>query len=112
MAADRFEPSRRARDRIRAGEGFLYVAQLINEPDVVKIGFALDPAKRVGSLGADAKTPATLLAAIPSTFAQECALHKKLRLHAVKRSRSRLSEYYPRSILSHPAIPEALRRAA
>lgn len=102
--------ARAGRARVKAGEGFLYVAEMIGA-DVVKIGFSLNPRRRVrkseyfewrGSSGP------RLLAFVPFTLLQEKALHRTLRGHADSLG----SEIYRRSILTHEAIPYGLRAAA
>lgn len=97
--------------RMNAGEGFIYVAEIIDH-DMVKIGFSLTPQARVKGLIAFLP-PARLLAFAPGSIREERRLHRELRTHALRLNGSpRPSEVYPRSILSHPAIPQALREAA
>jgi len=100
---------RRAHERRRSGEGFIYAAELPGT-DIVKIGFSLMPEKRVRGVSIRNHARAQLLAKTPGTEPAERALHKILREHC------RLDlpgfEFYPRSILSHPAIPAELRSAA
>lgn len=94
------------RTRMARGEGYLYVAELLAAEDVVKIGFSLDPERRVRAL----EPAARLLAHTPCTIEGERAIHRALKQHQITHhNRIRRSELYPRSILSHPAIPEGLR---
>lgn len=97
-----------ANARRRSGEGFLYLAD-IPELGVLKIGHSLRPSIRVKSIKINSKhrVKAHLLATTPGTFDEEHSLHLRLREH-----RALGLEFYPRSILSHPAIPEALRSPA
>lgn len=107
MAYDRYEPSRRARDRIRAGEGFIYIAAIGG--GLIKIGFSLNPEKRVKDRNVGGR--ARLLATIPGSMYEEIALHKTLRPCRADK-KQRCGERYPASILSHEAIPDALRTKA
>jgi|GEM_PF-3386457 len=97
---------RRARERRLNGEGFIYAAELPGT-DIIKIGFSLMPEKRVRGVSIQNYARAQLLAKTPGTEPAERALHKVLREHC------RLDlpgfEFYPRAILSHPAIPSGLR---
>lgn len=96
--------------RIRAGEGFLYAAEAVGS-DLIKLGFSVNPKQRMRSLHVQLPlgTQPRLLAFTPYTLQQEQALHKELIGLQALRS---YAELYPRSILSHPAIPQALREAA
>lgn len=90
-------PSRKAAwDRIKAGEGFIYLAK-IGRRRLVKIGFALDPEKRMQFIGMWGK--ARLVAKVPYTLQQEQALHRVLdeTPYAFR------SEYYRPGALNHPA---------
>lgn len=96
--------------RIRAGEGFLYVVEAVGT-DIIKIGFSTNPERRIRGLYGQIPLGSTprLLIKTPGTLWQERALHKQLAgLSALRHS----PECYWRSILSHPAIPPALREAA
>lgn len=84
--------------RIKGGEGYLYLAE--GDAGCIKIGFSLNPQARCYELRLN------LLATVRGTHRQEIDLHM-----ALKPNRRR-NEYYPRSILTHPAIPEALRSPA
>lgn len=78
--------------RMHAGDGFIYVAEIVGT-DIIKIGFSLNPEKRVPKVDCRAwGSRARLLGVIPGTWAQEKALHRALNGH---RSRN---EYYPRSL--------------
>lgn len=91
----------RALERIRAGEGFIYVAEVVGG-SLIKIGFSLKPKARVATLARKCR----LLATVAASLTQEKALHQTLK------GLGRGGEYYPRSILSHPAIPAELRATA
>lgn len=82
--------------RIKAGDGFLYLAEVGGH---IKIGFSTTPAQRCMKMGGK------MLAHMPGTMAQEKALHQKLRAVSIK------DETYRRSVLNHPALPEGLRPA-
>jgi len=101
----RAESHHRGWARIRAGEGFIYVASV--GKSWVKIGFSLNPAKRVSEQSVPVQH--ILLATAPASLADEKQLHRTLRAHL---GYGRTGETYPRTILSHPAIPAELRAAA
>lgn len=107
IRARRLAKWKAGRARAHAGEGFIYVAEMVGT-DVVKIGFSLDPAKRMSSLGFFGK--ARLLAAVPGTWAQEKELHRTL--CAARYGATPFNEFYVRRVLTHEAIPEGLRSAA
>lgn len=94
-----------ANARRRLGEGFLYLAE-ITDLDMLKIGHSLKPALRVKNIKINSKyrVKARLLAVTPGTFDEEHSLHAELRDH-----RALGHEFYPRSVLQHPAIPAGLR---
>lgn len=96
--------------RMQAGEGYLYAAEIVKN-DAIKIGFSLNPEKRVRLLRAYYSSAVRLLAFTPGSLAAERKLHTALRPHALIHHQGPC-ETYPRSILSHPAIPEALRSPA
>lgn len=85
--------------RIKDGQGYIYLAR-DERADCIKLGFSLNPEWRCFELRI------ALLAKIEGTHRQELALHKALG------GGGRHGEYYDRSILSHPAIPQALRMEA
>lgn len=99
---------RRIVARRQAGEGFIYAAQL-NEIELVKIGHSLFPERRVLRLNITRGPTYTarVLAKVPGTIWEEHELHKQLRAY-----RALGREYYPRSILTHAAIPAELRSVA
>lgn len=91
--------------RIRNGEGFIYLAEVV-ATDVVKIGFSLNPKARVGALWLSTHgTHAKLLVQVPGTWSEEIVLHRTLR----GLSGCLWHEFYRRSILNHPAIPIEFR---
>jgi hypothetical protein len=97
--------------RMNAGEGFIYVAEIVGH-DMVKIGFSLNPEFRVRGLTAFLP-PARLLTYTPGSVTAERQLHRTLAEHALRlRGSPRRCECYRRSILSHPAIPTELRSVA
>lgn len=101
-----------ARARIKAGEGFIYVAEVIGQRRV-KIGFSLNPRRRMKMLAYSLQNAVRLIATAPGTLEAEQALHARLSdRQIVRRGAWPRSEIYDLSILSHPALPEALRRAA
>lgn len=95
--------------RLREGGGFIYVASW--KAGQVKIGCALDLANRMKTLKIDSRLSEEprLLASMPGTIEQEKQLHHVLRRHLRKSHHGCSTEVYPASILSHPAIPAALR---
>lgn len=93
--------------RIRNGEGFIYLAEVVGRR-AVKIGFSLKPAERARKATPIRGGKVRLIAFVPGSIAVERALHKTLREYTID---SLGNEFYPRSILSHPAIPEGLRPA-
>lgn len=98
-----------ARARIRAGEGFIYLAEIVGL-DLLKIGFSLCPENRIGQLFIEyhRHAPIRLLAKVPGTLSDEMRLHGALR---PCRAPYYGDETYPLSILTHPAIPVGLRGA-
>lgn len=87
---------RAAAARKMAGEGFMYVAEIIGT-DAIKIGFSLKPESRAVRFG----TRARLLGYFPCSWAAERRFH---RLHAAERHPAYPGrEIYPRSILRHLA---------
>lgn len=112
-----YTPARRAcRERtsaaLRAGRGFIYVAA-IEGTDDVKIGFSLDPERRARELTRDLRPHRyRILMARPGTWSDERFLHAALKACRLPTAAYRGTEYYPRSILSHPAIPVEFRREA
>ncbi|WP_296341548.1 GIY-YIG nuclease family protein [Reyranella sp.] len=103
------EGQRKAQQRMKAGEGFLYVAA-VTGADIIKIGFSLRPEARVKHLKGRFGVSATLETMTPGSHQQERHLHIDLREHHLPGYGCR--EFYPRSVLSHPAIPDGLRKAA
>jgi hypothetical protein len=91
--------------RVKAGEGFIYIAEI--RPDLIKIGHALDPYRRLVQIGMSPTR--RLLATMRAPREAEIALHKTLHDFRLPEHGS---EFYPRSILNHPAIPAELRAAA
>jgi hypothetical protein len=85
------EGQRRAWERVKAGEGFMYVAEVVGT-DLLKVGFSLDPDARMRWCGARFR----LLGVFPASRNTEHAFHKFMQanLGAAKRS-----EVYSRSML-------------
>ncbi len=103
-----------AHARIKAGEGFIYAASFTGHRygrrgPLIKIGFSLTPEKRVMiEIGKqNGYLNPVLLGVMRGSLRDEYALHKALSGLAVHGR-----EFYPPSILSHPAIPAELREAA
>lgn len=90
-------------------DGKLYVAK-VEGHDAVKIGYSTWPTNRMNCLRAKYKLGFELLAETPATPATERRLHRHLRAHALPHLGG--TEFYPISILNHPAIPAELRGAA
>jgi hypothetical protein len=90
-------------ERIKEGDGYIYVAEVIrltfaNVPiGSIKIGFSLDPAKRLQRFPNDVGVVGRLLGAFPATIHQEKTLHQRLRHLRIK------NEFYPRSALMEAA---------
>jgi hypothetical protein len=99
----------RAVERMQAGEGFIYLAEIIDR-DMVKIGFSLNPRRRMSHHHLREHGTPRLMATVPGTILQERQLHQALKAHQIApRHGWRASEYYPISILIHSALPEAFR---
>jgi hypothetical protein len=64
----------RAVKRRKAGEGYIYVAEVIGKPDAIKIGFSLDPDFRIKTLSFKAR----LLGYFQATWAAEQYFHRSL----------------------------------
>lgn len=93
--------------RIRAGEGFMYLAEVAGT-NVIKIGFSLNPEIRVkAAYSLQPNTRLRLLASFPASLPTEQALHRILGDEA---RTGYGSEYYFRSVLRHPAVPSEFRR--
>lgn len=109
MTPTRHDLCRATWHRIRAGEGFLYVVEAVGT-DIIKIGFSTNPKRRIRGLYGQIPlgSKPRLLAMTPGTLWQERALHKQLEGHSAL---LHSPECYPRSILSHPAIPKGLHPA-
>lgn len=93
---------RRALARIEQGAGFIYVAAVPNS-EAVKVGFSLDPERRIAQLGYEFR----LMGCFPASQAAERALHVFLsnRRHPDFSGR----EIYSRDVFRH--APAALREA-
>lgn len=98
-------PMRAAWARIKRGEGRLYTA-ISSDRKTIKIGFALDPEKRVRSLRGIRGGRFRLVATAAGTYREERFLHGKLKEHRIGGI-----EYYEQSVLSHPALPAEFRPA-
>ena len=105
------EGHRRSMDRVRSGEGFLYVAEIVGEPETIKIGHALNLAARTVSLKADHSKEFRMLASVPAPLSVERRLHRRLRRAGFGKTTGNKTEFYPRAVLQHPEIPEALKVA-
>lgn len=98
----------RAMERIIRGDGFLYVAEVLGT-DEIKIGHALDPERRMASIWSDHGKRCRLLRCMPAELSVERRLHRRLSRFLRRPLQGINLEFYPRSILSHDAIPEGLR---
>ncbi len=96
-----------ALQRLGAREGFLYLAAVIGT-DSVKIGFSRHPHVRIRHVQSRnlGRVRCRLVGFTRATLTQEHELHRALRAHS---ETAHGREFYPRSILSHPAIPAELR---
>lgn len=95
--ADGLTRRQAARARIFAGEGFIYAAEVVGA-DTVKIGFSLDPGRRMKAMYVNGTHGGVrLLKFVPGSWSLEMQLHRDLREHEIG------SELYPRAILNHPA---------
>jgi len=94
--------------RLRVEEGDIYLAEYFNRPEI-KIGFTLNLEQRKRTLFAP-WDPGRIVATVRGMFVEEQAIHRALRHLSVRQVWP--IETYPRSILSHPAIPAELRSAA
>lgn len=102
MAYRDTEAGRETRARVRAGEGFIYVAEVVGA-DILKIGFSLDPEARIKTVWPFTREPMRLMGFFPCSLLLEKKLHRLLRPHtSVKHG----NEFYPRSIF-HDAISES-----
>lgn len=99
-----YTPARRAcRERtsaaIRAGKGYVYVAE-IEGTDDIKVGFSLDPQRRARELTRDSRGHHyRILVAWPGTWSDERRIHAALRKHQLPERAYCGREHYPRSIL-------------
>ena len=89
----------------------MYLAEVVGT-DEIKIGHALDPAKRMSGLRADYFKSFRLLKTIPAALKEERRLHRRLSAFIGRRHRGIKLEFYPRSILTHEAIPAEFRSVA
>lgn len=98
-------------ERMKTELGFLYVAEVIDTAKI-KIGYSGDVSLRVKELNYRGykNQRYRLIASIRGTRAQELALHRRIR-HLRSPGYGGASEYYPRTILTHEAIPAGLRTA-
>ena len=99
-----YTPARRAcRERtsaaICAGKGYVYVAGIDGTNDI-KIGFSLDPARRMRELRRYGRGHTyRVLAAWPGTWSDERRIHAALRAHQLPEKIYCGREHYSRSIL-------------
>ena len=109
--AEKIAKRRDSFERMLAGEGFVYAAE-VPGTQYVKLGFSLRPEKRVGNIFTyrikKKAGPMRLIAKAPCSFAAEKAMHKQLRDEP---EATNYPEFYHRSVLNHPAVPAELRRA-
>lgn len=98
---------RRQRARIAAGEGFVYVARVVGRP-AIKIGFSLQPKRRMGPMSREFGVKVRLLAFMPGSINDERALHSALR-DCPRPRVARNGEFYDLSAFDHEAFPAALR---
>lgn len=90
---DRWLASNRAQfARRENGEGFVYVAEMIGT-GLLKIGFSLNPQKRMLALRADYRNTFRLLGAFACSNAEERRLHRALARHVTPALRR---EFYRR----------------
>lgn len=83
--------------RVRAGEGFIYVAEVVDS-DLLKVGFSLDPDDRIKQLRAAYGREFRLLGKIAASRKTELAFHRFLRGRA-----HGYREFYPRQFFKADA---------
>lgn len=72
----------KAWEKMRRGEGFIYLVEAINHYPIVKMGYALDIEKRMRVLAKEYRDiPMRLLRATPGDFRRERWLHSVLKCH-------------------------------
>jgi hypothetical protein len=81
----------RGKARVKAGEGFMYVAEW-GDKDTIKVGHALNLERRVKELGCNGRY-VRLVGSFPARIEVERAFHKRMRPLRID------GEVYPRSIL-------------
>jgi hypothetical protein len=103
-SAETQERYRETMARINSGEGFIYAAR-VGRKRKIKIGFSLKPESRLRTLAVCTKrsgTQAILIKAVPGSIRRERELHRELAAHSLSGGLG--NEFYPRSILDHPAV--------
>jgi hypothetical protein len=108
--AKQLKQMKRTRVSIAKGEGYIYAAVIVGT-DIVKLGFSINPDARIVALHTQYKMDFDLLGQTPGKMADEMFLHGALRAHRHPDFLDK-REFYPRSILTHSAVPAALRSAA
>lgn len=101
---ERSEVTTAAWEKMKAGSGYIYAAQL---PDgVIKIGFALNPHRRAREM------KGKIIATIKGTREQELALHKRLAPFMIANygGRPEATEFYVPAVLTHGLVPAAFRK--
>lgn len=93
-------PRSNGRERLNAGEGYMYVAEIIGT-DRLKVGFSLDPANRVKSLSRNYQGPMRLLGQFPASYSAVRAFHARFSRLQAQHGFTR--EVYPRSALQKAA---------
>lgn len=92
--------------RMRNGEGIIYLVQLVEHPDIVKMGYGLDLEKRMKTLPRDCGYAVRLIRSAPGSFYDERALHERLWRYRWKGTYRR--EFYPARAIYNlsPMLPQ------
>lgn len=122
MSADKFRATQAAlsagqiaaRARMKDGEGFIYVAAVGAE--IVKVGFSLDPARRVQDLVRyyEGRHEVRLLGHFPASITAERAFHARHAHLQIPPGTNWVPgrEHYPRSIFTTPTPAPQTSEAA
>jgi hypothetical protein len=62
-------------------QGYVYLLGSPEDPGVVKIGFSVNPTRRLKEIQRDNGHPLTLMGMLPGTRADEKAMHARFREH-------------------------------